>query len=132
MRKKSFLCGILILTLIISGTFLSLAQDQNQTSGGKTPSASEVYLYTGSPLVPVGWASKNACLIQRTPIGRGDCNPGLEPCLRAGGGAVFGVFLELMCPLIRRRKKLSSDMTGKLTDSPSAAGNIMLMTVSEG
>jgi uncharacterized secreted protein with C-terminal beta-propeller domain len=50
MKIKTYLCGILILTMIISGTFLSQAQDETTATQGAAASDG-VYLYTGSPLV---------------------------------------------------------------------------------
>lgn len=57
MRKKTFLYGVLILILILSGTILALAANQGETpqrSSLDTSSGGEVYLYTGSPLVLSG------------------------------------------------------------------------------
>ncbi|MDD3168317.1 MAG: beta-propeller domain-containing protein [Eubacteriales bacterium] len=50
MRKKPFLYGVLIVIIILSGTILALAANQNE-SGKSEPTGDEVYLYTGSPLV---------------------------------------------------------------------------------
>lgn len=54
MKRKTFLYGVLILLLILSGTILALAANQGETSQGLVQGASsggEVYFYTGSPLV---------------------------------------------------------------------------------
>lgn len=56
MRKKTFLYGVLILILVLSGTVLALAANQGETPQNTQGAASsgEVYLYTGSPLVLSG------------------------------------------------------------------------------
>lgn len=50
MRRKSVLYGVLILILVLSGTILALAANQNEPPQS-TSAAGEVYLYTGSPLI---------------------------------------------------------------------------------
>lgn len=57
MRKKTFLYGVLILILVLSGTILALAANQGEPSQNSiqdSASGGEVYLYTGSPLVLSG------------------------------------------------------------------------------
>lgn len=50
MRKKSILYGLLILIILLSGTILALAANQNEPAQNETVGGA-VYLYTGSPLI---------------------------------------------------------------------------------
>lgn len=50
MRKKPFLYGVLVVIILLSGTILALAANQNDP-GSSEPDGGAAYLYTGSPLI---------------------------------------------------------------------------------